>query len=167
MSILDAITELSHEFGSTDYVKGGGGNTSCKDVDTLWVKPSGTTLAAMTSETFVALDRAKIAPLFAAATPADPAAREALVKDIMAAAVKPGSSGRPSVEAPLHESHAISSERQYGLCNRESLRIPVRCNDSAGRARLEEKTAVPTSTHGSIQIAVVQGIDDFGEPRVR
>lgn len=44
MARLQTITALSHEFGTADYVKGGGGNTSCKDETTLWVKPSGTTL---------------------------------------------------------------------------------------------------------------------------
>ena len=39
-----------------DYVRGGGGNTSCKDAATLWVKPSGTTLAGMTPDTFVAVE---------------------------------------------------------------------------------------------------------------
>jgi len=106
MTILDAITQLSHQFGTDDYVKGGGGNTSCKDATILWAKPSGTTLAHMTPESFVAIDRAKIALLFDAATPDDPAAREVLVKDIMAAAVLPDSAGRPSVEAPLHDSFA-------------------------------------------------------------
>ncbi len=104
VSRLETITQLSHRFGTADYVKGGGGNTSCKSADTLWVKPSGTTLGAMTPETFVALDRAKIARLYAVDAPDDPSAREALVKDLMAAAVRPDSSGRPSVEAPLHNS---------------------------------------------------------------
>ena len=49
-SLLDTITQLSHEFGSDEYVKAGGGNTSCKTDDTLWVKPSGTTLAALTPQ---------------------------------------------------------------------------------------------------------------------
>ena len=47
MSDLKTIVELSHEFGTPDYVKGGGGNTSFKDETTLWVKPSGTTLAGL------------------------------------------------------------------------------------------------------------------------
>jgi rhamnose utilization protein RhaD (predicted bifunctional aldolase and dehydrogenase) len=110
MDILETITRLSHRFGTADYVKGGGGNTSCKSADTLWVKPSGTTLAGMTPASFVTLDRAKIARLYEVAPPADASAREALVKDIMAAAVLPPSAGsgqaagRPSVEAPLHDS---------------------------------------------------------------
>ena len=102
MELLDTITMLSHEFGGDDLVKGGGGNTSCKTADTLWVKPSGTTLGRLQPETFVAMSREKIDALYAVETPADAAAREELVKNVMANAVKPGSSGRPSVEAPLH-----------------------------------------------------------------
>ncbi|HRR33669.1 MAG TPA: class II aldolase/adducin family protein [Kiritimatiellia bacterium] len=103
-NLLDTITQLSHEFGSGEYVKAGGGNTSCKTDDTLWVKPSGTTLASMTPQRFVAMDRAKLAHLYTAQTPADAAAREELVKNMMAAAVKPETPGRASVEAPLHDS---------------------------------------------------------------
>lgn len=101
--LLSTITQLSHEFGTADYVRGGGGNTSCKTADTLWVKPSGTTLAGLQPETFVALDRAALGKVFQLAVPAEAAAREALVKDVMAAAVKPGQTARPSVEAPLHD----------------------------------------------------------------
>lgn len=103
MDLLDEIVKLSHEFGTTDYVKGGGGNTSCKSADTLWVKPSGTTLGGMTPSTFVAMNRAAMQRLYAMEVPADSQAREALVKDVMAASVMPGHTGRPSVEAPLHE----------------------------------------------------------------
>ncbi len=102
--MLETITNLSHEFGTPDYVKGGGGNTSAKDEKTLWVKPSGTTLGGLTPAKFVALDRARLRELFEVETPAEPSAREALVKDMMARALCPGSSGRASVEAPLHES---------------------------------------------------------------
>ena len=91
---LDEIVALSKEFGTSDSVK---------DAQTLWVKPSGTTLAGMTPASFVAMNRAAMQRLYALAVPADAHAREALVKDVMAAAVVPGSSGRPSVEAPLHE----------------------------------------------------------------
>jgi rhamnose utilization protein RhaD (predicted bifunctional aldolase and dehydrogenase) len=101
MNELDIIVGLSHEFGSEDYVKGGGGNTSVKNETTLWVKPSGTTLAGLTSETFVAMNRAKINELYSIETPSEPAAREELVKNMMAAAVE-NDAGRPSVEAPLH-----------------------------------------------------------------
>jgi rhamnose utilization protein RhaD (predicted bifunctional aldolase and dehydrogenase) len=102
LDLLATITELSHEFGTPDYVKGGGGNSSAKTAHTLWVKPSGMRLAELTPQTFVAMDRAKLAALHETQVPRDPTAREALVKDTMAAAVKPGQTGRASVEAPLH-----------------------------------------------------------------
>jgi rhamnose utilization protein RhaD (predicted bifunctional aldolase and dehydrogenase) len=101
MTDLEIIVKLSHEFGSEDYVKGGGGNTSVKNNDTLWVKPSGTTLGGLTTETFVAMNRAKINELYAIETPAESGDREELVKNMMAASVE-NDAGRPSVEAPLH-----------------------------------------------------------------
>ena len=102
-AMLTTITALSHTFGTPAHVKGGGGNTSCKDAETLWVKPSGTTLAGLRPATFVAMDRRALQPLYQEAMPSEASAREARVKDLMAAAVRPGSKGRPSVEAPLHD----------------------------------------------------------------
>jgi len=101
--MLDKITELSHEFGTSEYIQGGGGNTSAKNKETLWIKPSGTTLAELTKDMFVAMDRTKLAKLFETKMPAESSAREAAVMDLMMAAMYPYSSGRPSVEAPLHD----------------------------------------------------------------
>ena len=101
MTDLETIVKLSHEFGGEDYVKGGGGNTSVKNDETLWVKPSGTTLGGLTTETFVAMNRQKINELYGVETPAAAADREELVKNLMADAVE-NDAGRPSVEAPLH-----------------------------------------------------------------
>ena len=103
MQLLDTITELSHEFGTADYVKGGGGNTSAKTADSLWVKPSGTTLGGLSPEGFVEMDRAKLGEIFQLEVPADPHEREVVVKDAMMAAVRPGQDSRPSVESPLHD----------------------------------------------------------------
>ena len=101
MQDLKTIVELSHEFGTSEYVKGGGGNTSYKDESTLWVKPSGTTLAGLQENTFVTLNRAKVNELYDVETPEEPHAREELVKNFMGEAVL-NEAGRPSVEAPLH-----------------------------------------------------------------
>ena len=101
MEALKTIVELSHEFGTPEFVKGGGGNTSYKNESTLWVKPSGTTLAGLQEDTFVTLDRTKVKGLYAVDTPNEPHAREELVKNYMAGAVL-NNAGRPSVEAPLH-----------------------------------------------------------------
>lgn len=101
MTDLSAIVELSREFGTVDYVKGGGGNTSMKNERTLWIKPSGTNLGELTADTFVALNRARINELYDIETPAESAGREELVKNLMADAVE-NDTGRASVEAPLH-----------------------------------------------------------------
>jgi rhamnose utilization protein RhaD (predicted bifunctional aldolase and dehydrogenase) len=102
MKMLKNITELSHEFGTEDFVKGGGGNTSCKDDMNLWVKPSGTTLSGITEEAFVILDRDKIKSLFRVEIPSSDTEKEKLVQRIMKDAVIGGSNARPSLEAPLH-----------------------------------------------------------------
>jgi len=101
-SLLEILTETTRKFGSDKYVKGGGGNSSAKTKDTIWVKPSGTTMGNITTDKFVALDRAKVLRMDEVSIAGDVKKREALAKDIMAAAVLPDSSGRPSVEAPLH-----------------------------------------------------------------
>ncbi|MBA4388452.1 MAG: hypothetical protein C0404_10760 [Verrucomicrobia bacterium] len=102
MELLENITTLSHEFGTPEYLKGGGGNTSAKNKDTLWIKPSGTALLDMKPNLFVEMDRVKLTALYRTKPPAEVAAREEWVKNTMVAAVRPGAAGRPSVEAPLH-----------------------------------------------------------------
>ncbi len=103
MDILTAVTLLSHEFGTAEYVKGGGGNTSAKNGSSLWVKPSGTTLEGLQPNAFVEVDRERLGLLYSICVPADAQKREALVKEMMEKAVRQGQAGRPSVEAPLHD----------------------------------------------------------------
>ena len=50
------------------------------------------------------MDRKKLAELYTMELPFEPTARELLVKNITVSAVKPKSTGRPSVEALLHDS---------------------------------------------------------------
>lgn len=100
--LLDAICQLSHEFGQDAYVKGGGGNSSAKNDAVLFIKPSGTTLATMTPEGFIGLDRGKINALYQKRFPETTNERESAVVRFMADTVLPAYAGRPSVEAPLH-----------------------------------------------------------------
>jgi len=100
--LLETIANLSHEFGSPDFVKGGGGNTSCKTADTLWIKASGTTLAGLTAESLIEMDRARLKTLHGITPPSDAKQREALVKRVMEESRALGVTGRASVEAPLH-----------------------------------------------------------------
>lgn len=101
---LETIASLSRKFGSDSrYVLAGGGNTSFKDDTYLYVKPSGVALSSIEPKDFVKMERERIREVFTMVPPEGVAEREALVKKIMAEAVAIDSSGRPSVEAPLHE----------------------------------------------------------------
>jgi NAD(P)-dependent dehydrogenase (short-subunit alcohol dehydrogenase family)/rhamnose utilization protein RhaD (predicted bifunctional aldolase and dehydrogenase) len=100
---LTIISELSRKYGSNPaYVLAGGGNTSYKDEQYLYVKPSGVALASITENDFVKMDRARLRSCFELGEFASKDEREAAVKKQMEYAVV-SSSLRPSVEAPMHE----------------------------------------------------------------
>ncbi|MCF6176683.1 MAG: SDR family NAD(P)-dependent oxidoreductase [Victivallaceae bacterium] len=101
---LEKITAISNLYGADGhFVLAGGGNTSYKTDSILYVKPSGVTLANISEAGFVKLERDEVRKVFAVDCNLSADVREATVKKIMANAVCLDSSGRPSVEAPLHE----------------------------------------------------------------
>jgi NAD(P)-dependent dehydrogenase (short-subunit alcohol dehydrogenase family)/rhamnose utilization protein RhaD (predicted bifunctional aldolase and dehydrogenase) len=101
---LKTIAGLSNFYGKDPaYVLAGGGNTSYKDENFLYVKPSGISLAAIKEKDFVKMDRKKLGLVFSEKAPEGSSEREAFVKQALAAAVCYNSSGRPSVETPLHD----------------------------------------------------------------
>jgi len=102
--MLNQLIQLSRRYGSDSaFVLAGGGNTSYKSADRLWVKASGHALATIDETGFVELDRNKLDAMMAADWPADATAREAaFVEAVMAARLHPELNQRPSVEALLH-----------------------------------------------------------------
>ena len=61
---LKNIARLSNHYGADPaYVFLGGGNTSVKDGDRLYIKPSGVQLASIRPEQFLAIDRTSLARL--------------------------------------------------------------------------------------------------------
>jgi rhamnose utilization protein RhaD (predicted bifunctional aldolase and dehydrogenase)/NAD(P)-dependent dehydrogenase (short-subunit alcohol dehydrogenase family) len=102
---LDRIVALSRYYGSDpDFVLAGGGNTSVKMGDTLYIKTSGISLADMTRDGFVALSREKVSKILVENYSKDHLLREEQVKDKLLEARIDKESGRPSVETMLHES---------------------------------------------------------------
>ena len=102
---LDILVKFSNQYGTTPgFVLAGGGNTSYKDADVLYVKGSGTSLATITAEGFVKMNRAALAAIWEKSYSADEKEREAeVLKDLMCAKC-PGEDGkRPSVETMLHD----------------------------------------------------------------
>ena len=98
-----ALAAMSNKYGANPaYVLAGGGNTSFKSDEHLWVKGSGTSLATIRGEDFVVLERAKLDQMWSTTYPEEEKAREAAVlADMMAARVE-GENRRPSVETLLH-----------------------------------------------------------------
>ena len=101
---MDQLIKLSHFYGSdVDFVIAGGGNTSFKTEDRLFVKGSGTYLATIEAGGFVEMDRGQLGALLSADLGPDPDLREKRFKEsILAARVYPGKGQRPSVECVLH-----------------------------------------------------------------
>ncbi len=102
MKEIEQLIAISQHYGQDSrYVIAGGGNTSFKTADKLWVKASGHALATITEEGFAVLDRAKLNVISEKEYPTDSAAREEEVKNDLAAACIT-KDRRPSVETSLH-----------------------------------------------------------------
>lgn len=101
---ITELVKLSNDYGKNEeYVLAGGGNTSIKDDKEMYIKGSGTTLATITEEGFVGMDRAKLSAMMSAGYPADDKEREAAsLKDMMDARLPGFEDKRPSVETTLH-----------------------------------------------------------------
>ncbi len=95
---------MSQKYGSdSDYVLAGGGNTSYKSDEVLYIKGSGTALATIRPEQFVRMNRHSLAKMWEKEYPQNEAEREAAVlKDMMDSREK-NENGRPSVETLLHD----------------------------------------------------------------
>lgn len=102
MKELEELINISRYYGERkEYVVAGGGNTSYKSNDKLWVKASGYALAAITEDGFSVLDRQKLGLISEREYSPDPVEREQQVKvDTEAALITKDK--RPSVEALLH-----------------------------------------------------------------
>ena len=82
--MLKTLCNFSHKYGAcAEYVLAGGGNTSYKDSKYLYIKGSGTTLATITEDGFVKMNRAKLAKMFEKRYPKDTVKREAMVLEDM------------------------------------------------------------------------------------
>jgi rhamnose utilization protein RhaD (predicted bifunctional aldolase and dehydrogenase)/NAD(P)-dependent dehydrogenase (short-subunit alcohol dehydrogenase family) len=102
MNDLQELINISRFYGEKkEFVVAGGGNTSLKNKDKLWVKASGYSLASITEEGFAVLDRRKLDLLSGKTYSEEPDERERQVKnDIDGALITKDK--RPSVESSLH-----------------------------------------------------------------
>ncbi len=102
---IDDLIAISRFYGSSsDFVIAGGGNTSYKDQERLWIKASGTSLATIDHQGFAVMKRDSLKAMTGKKYSSDPDERERQVKeDLYASCADPESKLRPSVETNLHD----------------------------------------------------------------
>lgn len=99
---IQALVEISQFYGSNKaMVIAGGGNTSYKTEDKLWVKASGFALSTITEEGFAVLGRQKLDIISEKVYSEDSFERESQIKDDLAIATITKDK-RPSVETSFH-----------------------------------------------------------------
>ena len=100
--LLATAARLSRRFGEDpEYARAGGGNSSAKDGSTLYIKPSGVSLASMTPETLMPLALAPLLALAEAGGDAE-AGSDPVMRVAMAARLRDEGDRRPSVECVFH-----------------------------------------------------------------
>jgi rhamnose utilization protein RhaD (predicted bifunctional aldolase and dehydrogenase)/NAD(P)-dependent dehydrogenase (short-subunit alcohol dehydrogenase family) len=101
---LDKLVKLSRHYGvNPEFVIAGGGNTSVKVGNSLFIKPSGIALADIALDDFVEMNRSALSCILDKECPQDSDEREAMFKTAtLAARVHPEKGQRPSVECILH-----------------------------------------------------------------
>lgn len=101
---IQELVDISQFYGKRkEFVIAGGGNTSWKDENYLYIKASGVSLATIDENGFCILDRDKIEKITSMDFSSDPVIREEQVKNaLLNSRVNSESGLRPSVETSLH-----------------------------------------------------------------
>jgi rhamnose utilization protein RhaD (predicted bifunctional aldolase and dehydrogenase) len=155
---LAELTDISRFYGSNaDYVLAGGGNTSFKDGETLYIKGSGTSLGAIEPEGFVKMDRGRLALIWKRRYSENADEREAAVLADMMAARRAGEENkRPSVETLLHDILPFA----YVVHTHPSLVNGLTCSKSGEEAAAglfgDDAIWIPSVNPGYILSALVK-----------
>lgn len=102
---IKELIEVSQYYGKNKaYVIAGGGNTSYKNDELIWIKASGSGLDTIDENGFVSLSRERLGLIGTKTYSPNSSEREAQVKDDLHAAIEAPKDKRPSVETSMHES---------------------------------------------------------------
>lgn len=160
---LTELAEISRAYGSDKrFVLAGGGNTSFKDDEYLYIKASGFSLATITESGFAKMVRSDLDRIWDKEYPSDTDERERVaLKDLMDSRAS-GEDKRPSVETLLHE--AIPDA--YVVHTHPALVNGVTCSQQ-GRKAAEELFGddvlwVPIVNPGYVlAVTVKHAMEDF------
>lgn len=156
-SEIQELIDVSRWYGQQKkYVIAGGGNTSFKDEQNLWIKASGINLGNINENGFCVLDREKLNNIPSQKFSNDSATREEQVKNaLLNARVDPDSGLRPSVETSLHNLFSYS----FVVHTHMTLVNGLMCSNLAAEKSLEifgeEVLYVPYSDPGYILFTLI------------
>jgi NAD(P)-dependent dehydrogenase (short-subunit alcohol dehydrogenase family)/rhamnose utilization protein RhaD (predicted bifunctional aldolase and dehydrogenase) len=131
---LSQLISISQYYGKQkDFVIAGGGNTSYKDENFLYIKASGHSLATIGEEGFAQLDRKVLQEIAEKTYSEDVMERENQIKnDLLRARVYPEKGQRPSVETSLHNLlawrfvvHTHSTKVNGLMCSKNAERLTI------------------------------------------
>ncbi|MCK4700922.1 MAG: SDR family NAD(P)-dependent oxidoreductase, partial [Bacteroidales bacterium] len=161
---ISELIEISRFYGrQKEFVIGGGGNTSYKDDNHLWVKASGISLENIDKDGFALLSRERLLRMRMEKYSDNPVAREREVKhDMIRSLVDPVEGKRPSVETLLHD----SLEFRYVVHTHPTMVNAIMCSKEAGKTitRLFNNDAmfvVYTDPGYALSVVVDQRISEF------
>jgi rhamnose utilization protein RhaD (predicted bifunctional aldolase and dehydrogenase) len=154
---LKELVEVSQFYGKDKaFVIAGGGNTSFKDENHIWIKASGVALETIEENGFVCLSREKLQIVSAKTYNPDPVQREAEVKADLAAAIVSTGGNRPSVETSMHEIidyqfvvHTHPTKVNAVMCSNNAQHV---CSDLFG----EQSLFIPYTDPGYILFKKVE-----------
>lgn len=156
MNEIENLIAISRHYGADSrFVIAGGGNTSFKNQEKLWVKASGSSLATISEDGFAVLDREKLRVLSQRSYSSDSAEREEQVKtDLENACLSKGR--RPSVETSMHNAIGFS----YVVHLHPTLVNGLMCSNNAAsdlrRLFGEKALYVPYTDPGYVLFKVVE-----------
>lgn len=164
---IKELVEISQLYGKNKaFVIAGGGNTSFKNDQLIWIKSSGVSLDTIDEEGFVCLSREKLKVVAHKTYSIDSNLREAEVKEDLTKAIVSVGNKRPSVETSLHEVidysfvvHTHPTKVNGMMCSNNAKQV---CLDLFG----EEALFIPYTDPGYILFKkVVAEIDAFNEKK--
>ncbi len=158
------LIEISRFYGQNkEYVIAGGGNTSYKNKEQLWIKASGVSLGEIDENGFCVLDRAKLSEIPNQQFSTDATKREEEVKNaLLNSRVNPESGLRPSVETSLHNLF----ETSFVVHTHSTLVNGLMCSNQAAEKTLEifgeEVLFIPTTNAGyTLFVMVSNEIENY------
>ena len=128
--MLESLVEISRYYGKNPaYVIAGGGNTSWKTRDELYIKASGVALATITGDGFVVMSRKLLNGMEHKVYAEDAVKREEEVKQDLKKAIIQPEHLRPSVETSLHNLIGYA----YVVHTHPTLVNALMCSNNAAR----------------------------------